>query len=405
MSVVFRAIDPSEREECLDLWCTVWPGDTRGYFRRYFYGDLEWLPYYTQVAVVDGKLVSAVHICKRTVACGDFRLTMGGIANVATLPEYRGKGYNTACLERAIAVMEADAMDFSLLGTGIHGYYARLGYDRLPIMQREGTLRPDVAPRTGNMAVRAAAGDDLPAIRAVYDAYNRTRPIAVQRTEPYWRDWIGASPAKLPDFVLVATDAAGNVRGYLRYASSQAIGPGGEKETNVRVTEFGAWEESAEVEIAGALFAAVVARFLPQGARKLKLEIALTEAVLQAAESILQEITQPVNTGEMVRLLHRTNLLRSFAMEWNDRWIAAGRPSGALTFATPYGPVRLDANGTFLRVEEMEGTTESLPQSTLFGLLFGKMTPEQATEDAALYPLLTAQFPPRGFIYWGADGF
>src|SRR5689334_12099346 len=112
-----RALQPEEREACLDLWCTVWAADSRPYFRRYFYGDVEWLPYYTQVAVVEGKIVSAVHICKRSVACGEFRLTMGGIANVATLPEYRGQGYNTACLQHAIAVMEGDAMDFSLLFT------------------------------------------------------------------------------------------------------------------------------------------------------------------------------------------------------------------------------------------------------------------------------------------------
>src|SRR5579862_21490 len=132
MGFQVRAIHAEEREECLALWCTVWPGDSDAYFRRYFYGDVEWLPYYTQVGVLDGKIVSAVHICKRSVACGDYRLTMGGIANVATLPEYRGRGYNMQCLKRAIEIMEADAMDFSLLGTGINDYYARQGFVTWP---------------------------------------------------------------------------------------------------------------------------------------------------------------------------------------------------------------------------------------------------------------------------------
>ena len=82
-----RALRESERDACLAMWRTVWPGASEAYFRRYFEGDVEWLPYYTQVAVDAGRVVSAVHICKRTVACGDFRLQMGGIANVATLPE------------------------------------------------------------------------------------------------------------------------------------------------------------------------------------------------------------------------------------------------------------------------------------------------------------------------------
>src|SRR3569623_1514954 len=90
-----RSLREEEREACIDLWCTVWPGqNSRAYFRRYFYGDIDWLPYYTQVAEIEGRLVSAVQICRRVVACGDVQLTMGGIANVATAPAFRGKGYN-----------------------------------------------------------------------------------------------------------------------------------------------------------------------------------------------------------------------------------------------------------------------------------------------------------------------
>jgi predicted acetyltransferase len=95
MSFEVRAIREEEREECIALWCTIWPGDSDPYFRKYFFGDVEWLPYYTQVGVLDARLVSAAHVCKRVVACGDVRLTMGALANVVTLPEYRGKGYNT----------------------------------------------------------------------------------------------------------------------------------------------------------------------------------------------------------------------------------------------------------------------------------------------------------------------
>src|SRR5579871_731509 len=108
MTTEFLAIREEEREECIDLWCTAFESDHRAYFARYFYSDPEWLPTYTQVAVVDGKLVSAVTICKRVVACGDLRLTMGGIGNVAPLPDYRGRGYNIACMRQAIAIMEAD---------------------------------------------------------------------------------------------------------------------------------------------------------------------------------------------------------------------------------------------------------------------------------------------------------
>jgi hypothetical protein len=106
----------------------------------------------------------------------------------------------------------------------------------------------------------------------------------------------------------------------------------------------------------------------------------------------------------MVRLLHRDKLLRSFEMEHNDRWIAGGTHRGTITFDTPYGPTRLNANGTFLCVDQGE-EEDRLPQSALFGLLFGIMSAEQATSETALHPLLACLFPPQAGTYWSADGF
>src|SRR5579863_722257 len=245
MTTEFRSIREEEREECIDLWCTAFETDHRPYFTRYFYGDPDWLPAYTQVAVADGKLVSAVTICKRVVACGDLRLTMGGIGNVATLPDYRGRGYNTECMQPAVAIMEADAMDFSLLGTGINDYYARVGFSTMPFDVLHGPIRTDFAPRPTDCAVRPAAADDLPAIRAVHDAYNHTRPYTARRDEAYWREWVGVSPSSIPDTLLVATGPKGDVLGYTRYeihkdyAGVDEIGvrPEGEAETTAALLD------------------------------------------------------------------------------------------------------------------------------------------------------------------------
>lgn len=405
MRVEVRAIKESEREECVNLWCTVWPGETaENYFRRYFYGDVEWLPYYTQVAIVDGRLVSAVQICKRTVACGDFLLTMGGIANVATLPEYRGQGYNSLCLHSAIAVMEADAMDFSLLFTGIQDYYARFGYAILPRTQLYGTIRPDFVPRSTPLTVRQANAEDLPAIRALYDSYNRKRPIAVQRYEAYWRDWMNIEPDKLPALLFVAINPQGAICGYANCGTFRSAKPYAADEVQVRIMELGTNEES-ESETTAVLLEASAARFQAEGATVLRLDIAPEPAVLNALKTILSATETSSSSSGMVRLLHRENLLRSLTIGLNERWIAAGRPTGALVFETPYGTVGLDANGTFLRVLSEIEADRVLSQSALFGLLFGSLRPEQATSDTELYPLLTALFPPQAAVYWGADGF
>lgn len=396
MDAEFRAIREEEREVCLDLWCTIFPGAGRDYFRRYFYGDVEWLPYYTQVAVLDGKLVSSVQICKRVVACGDFQLTMGGIANVATLPEHRGNGYNTECLRRAVNIMEADAMDFSLLGTGINAFYERVGFATMPHDSLYGPIHADFTPRPTAVVVRPATAADLPAIHAIYADYNRQRPYTVQRTEAYWRDWVGVSPERIPETLLVTALSEDTVQGYVRYHLSDR--------DVADVTELGVQTADADA-LTSALLEAVAERARAAQKAQLHFGIPLEPEVAAAARTILAEENWYTHKHSMVRLLHRENLLRAIALGLNERWIAAGRPRGALTFETPYGLVRLDANGTFLRVEPVEEGAEVLGQAALFVLLFGLYAPEQATTDTALHPLLAALFPKRPAIYWGADGF
>ena len=402
-----RSLRAEERDACLDLWCGVWPGEgSHAYFRRYFYGDIEWLPHYTQVAEIDGRIVSAVHICRRVVACGDLKLTMGGLANVATACEFRGEGYSTACLRRAIAVMEADALDFSLLFTGINPFYSREGFVDWPRERCRGAIRADFAPCPTALRVRPATNADIPAVQALYFAYNRTRPIAVQRSAAYWRDWIAFTPDTMGEPPLLALDEAGRAVGYACYQVNFYRGHQ-INEDYAYVTEIGFAPDADTDAVASALLNAIAQRALASGKRELHVSVALDQPVCAALDGLLAAPEANITDSGMVRLLHRDNLLRSVTPELTDRWITAGRPPGILTFATPYGPTELNANGPFLRVHAAELGEERLllPQSALFGLLFGSLSPEEATEETALYPLLHALFPASGTVYWGADGF
>jgi predicted acetyltransferase len=209
-----RALRVSEQEECLDLWAAAFPETGRDYFIKYFRGDATWRPEDTIVCEDQGRLVSAVSIVRRTVARGDLRLNMAGIANVGTLPEERGKGRSTACLRRAIAYMEAEPFDFSLLGTGIHDYYARLGWMITPFPAYSATISEDF-PRYAS-GVRPATAADLPAIRALYTSYNAGRPLTVERPDWYWSGWLNVQDTNVPENLLVA-ESSEQVTGYLRY--------------------------------------------------------------------------------------------------------------------------------------------------------------------------------------------
>lgn len=403
MSVEIRAIREEERDECVQLWCAVWGGEAnRPYFSKYFYGDVEWLPYYTIVAKEDGKLVSAVHICKRTVPCGDYRLTMGGIANVATLPDHRGKGYNTQCLQKAVEVMEADAMDFSLLFTGINGYYARLGYETLPGTLYSGKIRADFAPSPSPYTVRPTNLEDVPAVFALYEQYNAQRPLSVQRTPAYWRDWCKVSATSIPEGITVAMDASGRVVGYLRRGHFTSAAAYSEEELEVRITEC-AFDSSDPQGIAQALYANVAHELLAAGATRLRLGMLLDPAIEAAVTPILETIEASEARYGMFRILHPTNLLKSLTFEMNERWVQAGRPRGSITIQTPYGYTRLDATGEFLHVSEVAGAERAITQGEFLGLLFGSNAPQSVAKgEEALYAAL---FEKRYPCFWGADGF
>ena len=367
-----RALREDERSECIELWTTVWPCDSSAYFLRYFEGDVEWLPYYTQVSHEDGRIVSAVTICKRVVACGDFRLTMGGIANVATLPAYRNKGHSSACLKAAIAVMEADAIDFSLLFTGINTYYARHGFATLPWPRLRGVIgaiRKDLPP---GITVRPAAATDFQGICDVYDSYNVTRPIAVQRSAAYWRDWIGflTASSNAANSTLVAVNEMGRVIGYVVFKFN--FYPGHQiSEDYAYVCELGSFPEEAS-EVAFALLDAVAERARDSGKQEMHLSVALDSAVRNGFNAVCERTSENVTSAAMGRLLNRDGLLRSLLLEWNGRWMDAGRPAASVTFQTPYGSVCLDATGGFLKmvnIVEPWPRSRGMCQSTLAAMV------------------------------------
>lgn len=395
---VYRSLRVEDREECIALWTKVFNGEI---FRKYLFGDVEWQPEYTQVAEVDGRLVSAVHIVKRTVSCGDFRLTMGGVANVATLPDYRGRGYNTELLRRAIQVMEADAMDFSALGTGIHAYYERLGFDRLSLPHMRARAGRALPPSSGRYTVRQAVADDAEDIRALYAEYNAGRPITVQRGDSYWREWIGIGNPKALDELRVAEDEAGRVCGYVRAHMDP------EKPMQAPVLYVGELcaqrnEQTTQCFIEMLLPLAVALG--RHGGIEIRLDLPADPQVLEAVRQVWSEPTARAHGHYMARLLQREGLLQALLLEAAPRWRAAGSPEAELRFATPYGAVNLVASSGRL-LAEADDRPADLPQSGLFSLLFGVETPRALGLSGSAAEVAACLMPPLAPIYYGWDGF
>ncbi len=141
-----------------------------------------------RVGVLDGEVVSAAAVLPRPVHMGGAVLSMGGIAAVCTRESHRGAGHNTAVLRDALAYIEGEGHDISLLYTGIHGYYERLGWRSFGHgvghhMEASSELR--AAGFSG--AIRPMRpSDDLPAVQAIYDAANQGKAGPVARNAALW---------------------------------------------------------------------------------------------------------------------------------------------------------------------------------------------------------------------------
>ena len=389
-----RAIRESEYEECLDFWQTVWPDTGRPFYARYFYGDPDFQPEYTRVCVINGRIVSAAHICKRIVSCGELNLTIGGIANVGTLPDLRRRGYSTQCLRQAIQVMEADAMDFSLLFTGTHPLYEGVGWDRAPDQHCVGTLKTNATASFSNISVRHYEERDDAAIHLVHFDFNAMRPITVRRTDPYWREWIGWWRGSAPGTALVA-EADGVVVGYCLYVIEK-------DRLRTRVREIGVRRGGNQA--IRPLLEAAARDSLRHGITEMHVPLHANPVIQEAIGRLFTHVEFRPSTSAMIRLLHRSNLLRGMAPELTARWMNAGSPPGSLSFSSPYGVVSIESAGGFLRIDDSGLNQAVLSQADLFNLMFGRGVPAGKLSDGdALFA--EALFPRQEPWVWERDGF
>lgn len=187
--IEFITVPPERFEEAIKLWLCVFGPDMRAYFENYYYHDPWYVPECSRAVLVDGVMVSAVHICRRPVRVNGEPLWMGGIANVATLEQYRRRGFSSELLRQCIEAMEQQGIAYSTLGTGVNQHYAKLGWRTIATIQPNVTVRVGGRP-TSRLQVRSVPWDPFPsAVQALYDAFQQRLPVPFLRNDAYFRGW------------------------------------------------------------------------------------------------------------------------------------------------------------------------------------------------------------------------
>ncbi len=141
-------------------------------------------------AFVGERLVSHARFHYRPVRCGRVVLDMSGVCEVTTHPDFRRRGLGHRVLRAALHWMRSVGRHFVTLYTGVHAFYAPLGWGTIEVPMYY--LPPTAAPRLGlgsHRVTRLPATESAAALADIYAQTCGRHPISLLRTHEYWQQW------------------------------------------------------------------------------------------------------------------------------------------------------------------------------------------------------------------------
>jgi len=142
---------------------------------------------------------------------------MGGIADVATHPAYRRRGYAGKLVRAALGGMRERSVHLSMLHPFAHAFYRRYGWE-LATETISYRLKPTNLPTSPEQKrVRADRDEDLPWMMALLLEGEASRhPLCVRRGEAYWRTLLEREGTEAAVY-----EADGRVKAYLLYGQGE----------------------------------------------------------------------------------------------------------------------------------------------------------------------------------------
>lgn len=245
----FRALHPEELEVWLDHVTSVFTGG-RQYFSNHWHNDPWQDAEGIRVAIDNGTIVSTVRVFIRKIFLHGEPITVGGIGEVSTRPEYRRRGIATQLLKDSIRFMESRDIVVSVL-FGSQKIYSIEGWEKVP---RYYARRSFTAEKQSEWEVRPANFDDEVEVKRLsdlYDQYARKFNGTIVRDEiAYWTKWMRTES---PNAYVAERD--GNIEGYVSVTR---------REDELSVKEFIALEETFRQDRGKQLFEDMLSCVLAQ---------------------------------------------------------------------------------------------------------------------------------------------
>jgi predicted acetyltransferase len=218
------SLNVARHDDVLDLLVTAFDDPKlREFFRRHQIEDPAWRPTQQRVLEVDGVPLAHLWVAHRTMRYGVARIPFGGIADVATHPDHRGRGYCGRLLDDAIAYMAEQDLPLSVLFSGTPNVYRGRGW--LPISSDwiEASLAAAPVAESTGYVVRPFEGADLDDVMGTYEEVSSELVGPLERSQAYWsalQQWL---PAK-PDSTEFFFDVLFHVRSLVGYAITRMRG-------------------------------------------------------------------------------------------------------------------------------------------------------------------------------------
>ncbi|TNJ59287.1 GNAT family N-acetyltransferase [Paenibacillus hemerocallicola] len=209
---VIRTLNKDELDESITLSCFAFQyevtAEEREERKRRMDPDRIW-GYF-----VDGKMAAKMHIHDMRAYVQGKQIRMGGVASVATWPEYRRKGMVAALLERGLQAMKEDGQTLSCLHPFAVSFYRKYGWE-LYADYKTYELTSAQLPREVHSEGRIVRADrDWQLLDRVYGRYAQQYNGTLVRDEAWWHHTVfkqkGGQAA-------VYFDDAGDPRGYVLY--------------------------------------------------------------------------------------------------------------------------------------------------------------------------------------------
>lgn len=208
-----RRVAPDESEWFLRVLCAGF-GLEIGSAQRFFYED----PYF-EVNQRWGlwlhdrgtrTLVSVLTAIPLMMWVGARPVAFYGIAGVATLPEYRRRGFAAELLRQSLQSLYREGAPLAILQAFNHEFYRKLGWETVGAIA-QARLTPKQLPRYRGAPLRRADVVDRPAVMRLYEHYCPRHTGSLVRDERRWEYLFW----NLPN--LWICDADGEIEGYLFY--------------------------------------------------------------------------------------------------------------------------------------------------------------------------------------------